>query len=291
MIPSGQKKHSASSWWNNGKPIIVKASVHPVVVVGSLCCLDYKEDDHQDTSALLNHENVSCFVIPKGSIHPMRMGMMMNMVDHNCKITTTAASTAIANGNSNSTGRSSSSDQHDEEELPASTTRHLLLSDYVLAITWDYRPNQTIRQSPTQQEEGSSSKQDCDVNTSSCSCPLPSSSTESGCTSIFNMQWLMDWSLDNTSEDATSENLYHDARVQREVSTKHTFIHAYKQLQALAAKGNGNDELRRRRSCHDGLISVDYHDLVQDSTCGVEYILPFLDVSVWNQPFAVCCID
>lgn len=258
MIPSGQKKYSASSWWSNQKPILVKASIHHVEQdQESLRLLlmgtgeKYEDHHHHGRKNQQQQEDEEdevcscCFVTPKGSIHPMTMAPTTTS---DCKSATCPFTNAT-------TDRTTTAGSNQQTELEAYSRQRNVPSNYVLVITWR----------------------------SAAAAATTSSSPSSSLTSIFNLQWLMDWSNPNHDDDDIHDNMmYHSARIQREVSTKHTFIHAYKQAQTLPFQQDECYELSRR-TCHDGLICVDYHDLLKhDSTC-VEQVLPFLDVSFYSN--------
>jgi hypothetical protein len=214
-----------------------------------------KEDDHHHGKK--NHQQQQeedeeevcccCFVTPTGSIHPMTMAPTTTRDTCKC------ATCPFTNATTDSTATAGSNQQ---KELQAYSRRQRNVpSNYVLVITWR--------------------------SAAAAATSSSSSSPSSSLTSVFNMQWLMDWSNPNHDDDDIHDNMYHtSARIQREVSTKHTFIHAYKQEeQALSCKQDESYELSRR-ICHDGLICVDYHELLKhDSSTCVEKVLPFLDVS------------
>jgi len=264
MIPSGQKKRSASSWWNDDKPMIVEASVHPAVGCIGLWKKDANNNNNNDDDVSL-----SSFLVPRGSIHPINMVVT--------KTTTTATTKTMDNCKS-------STDTQSQNTVPLS----LSLSEYVLVITWN-TPNKSSSSSMNSRRQSEQDAQQQQEENGS------SSSSSSGCTtttSIYNMQWLKDWSYYTDSNDDDDEDhhhrvLYHSARIRREVSTKHTFIHSNKQV--LESKG-----IEKRRvgdgtldeMNHGGLKCVDYHDLlavhVNDSTTTStsvidKKILPFMD--------------
>ncbi len=86
---------------------------------------------------------------------------------------------------------------------------------------------------------------------------------EGDCDSIYNLSWLRKWAYDT--------NAANEARLEREVSVKHTFVHKHQQL--LIKETDENETAKENRS---GLLTTDYRQLMSDNSDG---LLSFLDVS------------
>ena len=276
IVPSGQKRFSASHWWTMGKPTIIKAFVDH--------CQSWRayQDSSQDDEEEEDDENDD--------------GDDDNYIDELNKEQLDLEFYCTVKGDIHSvnTGSSASNQLHLEDDTPIhhlkeniidSEETHTLpqqlhsLSDYVLVITWSSCHNPpSFDRIPEKQPRGS---QEFILTKNKVKEMMT-------CASIFNMQWLKDWSHDNNDDECIVSAGWM-RRMQREVSSQHTFHHAY--MQALE---NGDDYEIHRRLSHDGIVHVEYSDVVGgDGSCGgcddggamtciMDHgvILPVLDVSI-----------